>query len=129
MDGADQFRLVAALQQIPASTGAHRREDGVVVIEHREHQHSHMRAGLCDRAGCGDPIDLGHVQIHHDNVRLQLIDQLDRSLPVVCLSDHVDVAVGSEQRDQPGPEDRVVVGDEDRQSLGHVCALVGSTGS
>jgi hypothetical protein len=43
----DQFVLVGVFEQIPMSTGAHRRKDGVVV-EHRQDEHPDLRAGVQD---------------------------------------------------------------------------------
>ena len=35
--------LPSALEQVPAGARAHRRKDGLVVLEHREHQHGGVR--------------------------------------------------------------------------------------
>jgi hypothetical protein len=50
--------------------GAHRGEHRGVVVVHRQHQNADLRAGGDDATGGLDPVELGHVEVHHDDVGL-----------------------------------------------------------
>jgi hypothetical protein len=101
-----------ALQQVAARAGAHRGEDRVVVLEHRQHEHPDVGAARDDLARRLDAVQLGHLDVHHDDVGLQLLRHGHGLGAVDGLADHLDELVGRQQRAQPSPEDGVVVGDQ-----------------
>jgi hypothetical protein len=39
-----------------------------VIIEHGEHQHRDLRGGAGDLLGGGDSAELGHLDVHHENI-------------------------------------------------------------
>ena len=50
-DRADDLGLVRALQQVPARTGAHRGEQRLILLGHRQHDDADVRTVRGDRAG------------------------------------------------------------------------------
>ncbi len=66
-----------------------------------------------DGAGRRQPVDVRHPDVHHDHVGQQLPGELDRRRAVVGLTDDLDVVLGVEQHAQTGPEQHLVVGDDD----------------
>ena len=59
-----------------------------------------------------DAVQLRHLDVHHDDVGLQLLRQRDRLRAVDGLTHDLDQVIRSEQGAQAAPEDRVVVGDQ-----------------
>ena len=113
-DGADDLVLVGPLEQVAAGPGAHRGEDGVVVLEHREDDDGRRRRRpRRDAAGRLDAVEVGHPQVHEDHVGAQRCGQLHGARPGLGLADHLDVVDVGEHQLEPAAERRVVVGDED----------------
>lgn len=71
-DGPYQRSLVAALQHVAARPRSHRGEDRVVIFKHRQHENRHVRAVADDVPRGFDPGALRHLDVHDDNVRLEL---------------------------------------------------------
>ena len=74
------------------------------------------------RHGFGDAVDAGHVEVHHDDVGRELAHRPERVGAVVALACHVHPLL-LEQVAQPGPEQVVIVHEQDsrRDGLGDVC--------
>ena len=116
-DRAHDVVLIGALEQVALGAGAHGREDGVVVLEHRQHEHADVRALGDDLARRLDAVELGHVQIHDDDVGLQRLGGGDRLGAGRRLAHDLRLAERREQRAEPSAEDRMVVGDEDANAF------------
>ena len=67
-----------------------------------------------------DPVDLGHADVHEDDVRLQAQRLGDRLDAVRGLADDLDVLLGLEDHAKAGAHERLVVDDEDAE--GHACS-------
>ena len=70
-----------------------------------------------------DAVDVGHADVHQDDVRPQAPRLRDRLAPVRRLADDLDVLLGLEDHAEAGADERLVVGDQDAQ------AHAGLTGS
>ena len=68
---AEELGALGALEQVAARAGLDRREDRIVVVGHREHEHGDMGGGVDDPARRLDPIHAGHRQVHQDDVRME----------------------------------------------------------
>src|SRR6516164_105844 len=118
-DGPFDLLFAGAFEQVAAGAGAHRLEDGGVVVEHGQDQDVDVGAGLGERAGGVDAVAFGHVDVHDQHVWLKLFGQLDGLLAGGGLGDHLDAGQGAKGEAQPLPDHGVVVGDDDGRRLGH----------
>ena len=66
----------------------------------------------------GHPVQEGHVQVHHDRVRPQLVDELERGEAVARGRDHLEPFLTLDERAQAGEEELVVVCQENPDSTG-----------
>jgi len=115
-DRPDDLLLARSLDQIAAGTGTHGGEEGLVVVEHREHDDGdprRRRPELTDRVEAGRP---RHPQIHEDDVSLLRDGDPDGIAAVRGLTDHLDALDAGQRRSQPVAEDGVIVGDDDAQA-------------
>src|ERR687898_975149 len=69
--GPDHLSVVCSLEDVSSRSGAHRREDRAVILEHGDDQDLHMRVTLHDSAGGFDTAYTWHLDVHHDHVGLQ----------------------------------------------------------
>ena len=118
-DGADRvedLRLVRALDEVAARARPDGGEDRVVVLDHRQDEDADLRARIDDPAGRVDAARAGHLQVHQDDVGLELERERHGLVARRGLPDEVDVGDGAEQRAQAVPEERVVVRDQDAEA-------------
>ena len=73
----------------------------------------HLRHGFLDRPGGGESVHVGHGQIEHRDVGLQLANPLHRDAPVWRVRHHFDVLLRAEQRDQALADGLVILGEND----------------
>ncbi len=85
----------------------------VVVAERGEHQHPGGRALGQDPAGRADPVHAGHAQVHHHHVGREPGGQRDRLPAVARLADHLEVGLGVAEHPQAGPDQLLVVDEQD----------------
>ena len=64
------------------------------------------------RPGRLDAVENGHPDIHEHHVRTELSGQVERTRAVRSLGDHLEVGLGVEDHPEPGPYQRLVVGDQ-----------------
>ena len=64
------------------------------------------------RVAC-EPVELGHPDVHQDDVRVEPSGLVHRFEPVARLGDDLDVLLAREQHAEAGADHRLVVGDED----------------
>ena len=102
-----------ALEQVAGGAGPDGRQDRVVVLVHGQHDDLDVRVPPGDEAGGLDPVEVGHLDVHDDDVRLGLGDQVQRLAAVARRADHLDAVQRAEQGDQPVAHDLVVVDDQD----------------
>jgi hypothetical protein len=112
MDRREQLLGAGALEEEARGAGAERAEDVVVLFEGRQDQDPHSRSRSRQLTGGGDPVQVGHADVHQDHVRGQPARLLDGLPPGRRLADDLDVGVGGEEFHQPGAHQAVVVGDQ-----------------
>ncbi len=118
-----------ALEQVAARTGADRAEDGVVVLVHGEHQDPQPRVAADEEPGRLDAVELRHLDVHHDDIRLRLPDHVQRLAAVGGRADDLDAVERAEQCGEAVADDLVVVDDDDTDRAGrggHAVLLSGS---
>ena len=71
------------------------------------------RVGGEDAPGGLQAVELGHADVHQDDVRMEARGLADGFDAVVGLGDHLDVVLVCEQQPEAGAHHRLVVGDED----------------
>ena len=59
-----------------------------------------------------EPVELGHADVHQDDVRMEAVGLLYCLQPVAGLGHDVDVLLAREQHAKAGADHRLVVGDE-----------------
>ena len=57
---------------------------------HAEDKHFQIGIALLENFRCFNPVHVGHADIHHDHVRLQVFDPFQDLQPIGCLADDVD---------------------------------------
>ena len=113
-DGRTRSSWSASFSGYAGSPRSNGGEDGVVVVEHGEHEDVDVGT-FGDPPGGVDAVHApGHLQVHHDDVRDQVDRDGHRLLAGGRLADDVEVAGRGEQRAQAAAEDRMVVGEDDR---------------
>ena len=100
------------LEQVAAGAGDDRVHHVGVLVRDRQHEHAGQRREHRDLPRRLDAADPRHVQVHDDDVGRDLADGAQRLGAVVALADHLD-ALLLEQVAQPGPEQVVVVHEQD----------------
>src|SRR5207302_2974537 len=78
----------------------------------REHQDLDLRVLRHDPPRGLDAVEVRHLDVHQDDVRLQRLAELDGFQAVDRLADDRHACVDVEQPGESGPEERLVVGDE-----------------
>ena len=113
--GADARHQVLdrrVLQEIAARAGEDRVHDVRVLLGDREHDDARERCDAGDVPRRIDAAHAGHVEVHDDDVRRELADDPHRLRSARRLADDLD-ALLLEQVPQAGPEEIVVVDDQD----------------
>ena len=110
--------FIGVLEQVAACAGTHRGQQQLVVLEHREHDDADRRVGGGDAAGRLDPVELGHAQVHDDEIGGELIGELDDFVSVGGDGDDVDAVELADQMGEAVAEDGMVVGDDDTEVAG-----------
>jgi hypothetical protein len=119
VDGRDQRLGAGALDQEARSSGTQRSEHVVVLLEGGEDQNSRGRHVARQLAGRGDPVEVGHADVHEHDVGAEPPGSLDGLAPGGRLTDDLDRRIAREELDEPGPHEIVIVGDE------HPCHVCG----
>src|SRR5436309_3301057 len=79
---------------------------------HGQGQHARSRTCLADARDGRDATVLGHREIHEHDIRLSLNSFLHSLSPIGRFGDKLDVRLGSDERLEPGPHQRVIIGHE-----------------
>ena len=107
------FFGVVAFEDVAESAGADCGEDGIVVVEHGEHENGDFRSDAGDLAGRCDSGAAGHADVHHEDVGVERDGGADR-LVAGGGGAHQFVAVdGGDEPAESFTDDGVVVGDHD----------------
>jgi hypothetical protein len=81
LDRPNDLVLSRVLEDVAGRTGAQGGEYGIVVIEHRENKDARRSARSRKNRSRVDPVHLGHVDVHHHDIRSFLLGDLDRFAP------------------------------------------------
>src|SRR5262249_12877371 len=87
------------------------------VLVKRQQQDTHARTLGCKPARQGKAVELGHRNIEHRHIRTLLANDLQRRHSCCSLSDDFDRALRFEKMAKPGPENWMVVGENDTNNL------------
>ena len=72
-----------------------------------------MRHLLAEMSGHFDSTHAGHFDVSHNDIGLDLLGKPNKLQAITRLSDHVDIGLSLQQRNQPFPDDTVVVANND----------------
>src|SRR5262245_59201001 len=92
--GADRGRdvvRVGVLEDEAARAGLQRRGDLLLLDEARQRDDLDLRVGDLDPADRADPVELGHHDVHQDDVGLELVHEVHALQAVLRLADDLDV--------------------------------------
>jgi hypothetical protein len=78
------------------------------------------------RAGCLDPVQHRHPDIHQHHVRYGRADQPYRFFALACLAHDLDARLAGQQRDEPGADEILVVDHRDPQRSGRSASHAGT---
>ena len=92
----------------------------LLVGVHRQHHDLDLGQGRADLPGGLDAVDLGHRDVHQDDLGPQLVGQADGLLAVTGLTDHVEALV-DHRPTEPFAQHAMVVGQH--QADAHGCPL------
>src|SRR5262249_22777610 len=84
----------------------------------REHEHPRAGAARRETAGRLDTVHNGHTDVHEHDVGAQCQYPLDGLHAIGRLADDLDVWLGAQDHREPGPDQRLVVGDHRREPGG-----------
>ncbi len=100
--------VLSRYEVAPACTARTRCSSSAAEVEYH---HGGRVRGVLQDCEHGVPVEPGHRQVEQEHVRPGGGGDVNRSLAVSGLADHLDVRLLAEQVAQPVPEDAVVVGD------------------
>ena len=93
------------------------RASHALAVNRRRDDEDRRRRERHDALGRLEPVHLGHVDVHGDQVRTQPFDQFDGLLAVVSLPDYLDLRVRREDLRDHLSRDQRIVGDDDADVL------------
>ena len=94
-----------------------------VLLAERGQQDDGSDVVLGQLLGCGDAVELGHLDVHHDEVGTQVGRELDGGLAVSGFTDDVEPVVAEDLHDVEADE-RLVLGDDDATGCWCCCFCV-----
>ena len=118
----DQVLGQHVFQEEPAQPGTQSLVDVLVEIEGREHQDRDrlIRVRVVHDAARGlEPVQIGHLDVHQHDVGFRLRARATASRPSAASPSHPDARLRFEDRPETGPDERLVVSDQDRDALPH----------
>ena len=121
----DQVAAGVRFQHIPSGSRVQDLSSQLFGFMHRENQDFHRREFLQDLAGGLEAVQVGHGDIHDDQIRLVAPRPFHRLPSGERLAHNFPIGLSVEDRPQPLPHDFVIVGDQN--AIGHL--LQGSTGN
>ena len=110
---------LGVLEQEAARAGLDRGGDAVLVDEAREGDDLDRGVPGLDLGRGGDPVHLGHQQVHDHDVRCQFGGRRQRRQPVGRLADDLEVVVERQEVAHAATDHRVVVDEQDPDPIGH----------
>jgi len=114
-DCLEQLVAIGAFEQVAARPGAHRGEDRIVVVQHREHQDRQPRSILEDSPRRLHAAHAGQPEIHQHEIGPEPPHHLDRVLSGRGLAHGLGLSGVGQHQAQAVAVHRVVVDDHDSQ--------------
>src|ERR1700722_4095522 len=112
-DGGQDVLQGHVLDQEPAGPGPQRAVDVVIVVERGEHEHPGVRARRGDQLGGLNAVHARHADVHDDHIGAGVLGEPYRLDSRSGLAGHVDIGGPLDQPAQSGPDERLVVGEDD----------------
>jgi hypothetical protein len=113
VDRGDELLGRSVLEQEAARASPQRLVDVLVEVECRQDQHRGRGLSVGeDPAGCLEPVQVGHLDVHQDDVGTAPARELDGVAPVDRLADDVEVGLQLEDGAKARADERLVVGDQ-----------------
>ena len=109
IDGFEQIGVGGALVDVGGGARLHGLFDVVLVLVHGQHDHFGARPAALDLPQAIQPVHLRHGQVEQQQVRLQLLKQLESLFAVSRFAYHRKVRVALQQQFQAGAEEFVVI--------------------
>ena len=106
-----EVRLAERLDHVRHGTCLAGTIDQLALTERCEHHHWRDPVAS-DLLGRADPVELGHLDVHHHQIRPEIGGQGYRHFSVASLADHV-IALLGEHLHQIQPDQHLVLGDND----------------
>ena len=122
-DGGRQLRVVCVLENRALGSVSERMGDPVGRSERRQENHLGFRRFFGDFRSCRDAVFFRHHEVHDDDVGGELQGLLDGFDAVLDLTHDLQVPFRPEKGGESGPDNRVVVGDEDLDLADGLCHL------
>ncbi len=117
VDGGQEVLWCDVFEEEAAGAGDERVKHVLVEVEGREHQHPWGSRHGEELPGGLEPVHHRHADIHQHDVGAGPLAGVDGLSAVAGLGDDTDLRVGLEDHAEAGPDERLVVGDQDaRQS-------------
>ena len=123
-DGLGELGPRDGLGHVAARPGPDDADDVLGGVGHRQGQEADVGMDAADGLDDGLAAAVGHVHVDEDDVGDPLADELDGRRHLVGLPHHLDL--GTELGPHPGPEEPVVVDQEDPQASAR-CSSPGSS--
>lgn len=117
-DGLIKLLGGAALLKVSSGAGLkHGGSDGLI-IERRKTNDADRLSLIPDAPRGFNPVQLGHLNIHDDHVRLSVPSQLDGFQTIGGLGDHLQVGLAIDDPTQVSADHGVIVSNEDADAFG-----------
>jgi len=113
VDRGDQLLGRSVFEQEAARARSQRLVDVFVEVERRQDQHRGRALSVSeDPTGRLEPVQVGHLDVHQDDVGTSPARELDGVATVDRLADDVEVGLQLEDRAKARAHERLVVGDQ-----------------
>ena len=109
VNGVNKLGRGLMLGHIAGGSIIHRLANNRTVPRHGDDEYPRVSGSRTNSFGGGEPIDIGHPDVHEDHVRRQFFRQVHRFLSVLCLADDFDVIYSSQKGAQAAPRKSVVI--------------------
>lgn len=117
-DGPVKLLRGAVFLKVSSGAGPEHGGSDRLIIERRKPNDADRLSLMPDAPRGFNPVQVGHLNIHDDHVRLHMPRQLDGFQTVGGLCDHLQVGLAIDDPAQVSADDGVIVSDEDADALG-----------
>src|SRR5450432_399403 len=93
MQSANQLGISGFFQHIASGASSKCLEDILIVFMHRKNQDSHLLGQFFNLFCCLNPIDVGHSDIHQDDIWLESLCFSDSMSAILGLTDNLHIGL------------------------------------